>query len=112
MTASPLLRAGTFDLKVVPPRLPQPPPEQDERARERAEDATLRARAVPRRALRPNRVSKPLLEHVVVLIRRRIGGNHACERSVAHWGEKLENIRDLRFFGEDRGRVTRDRVRT
>ena len=54
MTTTPLLRAGTFDLKVAPPRLPQPPPEQDERARERAEDPTLRAGAVPRRALRPD----------------------------------------------------------
>ena len=54
MTATPLLRAGAFDLKVVPPRLPQPPLEKDERPWERAEDAALSTGAVPRRALRPH----------------------------------------------------------
>ena len=54
MIATPLLRARTFDLKVIPLGLPQPLPEQDKRTRKRAEDSTLRAGAVPRRALRPN----------------------------------------------------------
>ncbi len=112
MTATPPLRAGTLNLIVVPLRLPEPPPEQDERARERAEDAALRAGAVPRRALRPDRVLKPLQQHVVVLVRRRIRGNYAREHSGAHGREELENVWDLGFFGEDDGCMASGRVRT
>ena len=47
MMATPLFRARTLHLKIVPPRLPQPPPELEERPRERAENATFRSGAVP-----------------------------------------------------------------
>ena len=67
MTATPLLRARTFDLIVVQPQSPQPPPQQDERACDRAEDAVMCAGTVLRRALRLDRVLKSLLQHVVVL---------------------------------------------
>jgi len=112
MTATPLRRTRTLHLKVVPSRLPQPPPEQDERARERAEDATFRSSAVPRRALRPHRVLKPCLQHVVVLVRRRISGNYARECSGAHWREELEDVWDLGLLGEDDGCVAGGRVGT
>jgi hypothetical protein len=110
MAATPLLRARTFDLTVIPPQLPQPPPEQDERAWERAEDAAPRAGTVQRRALCPDRVLKPFLQHysIVVLVRHRIRGNYVRERSGAHGREELE---DLGFF-VDGGRVAGGRDRT
>ena len=112
MTVTPPLRTRAFDLIVIPPRLPQPPPQQDEWARERAEDAAPRADAVPRRALRPDRALKPLLQHVVILVRRRICGNYARERSGAHGREELEDERDLGFLREYRRCVASTRVRT
>ena len=95
MTATPLHCTRSLHLKVVPSWLPKPPPELDERARERAEDATFRSSAVPRRALRPHRVLKPCLQHVVVLVRCGIGGNYAREYSGADWREELEDVWDL-----------------
>jgi hypothetical protein len=112
MTATPLLRARTLDLKVVPPRLPQPPPEQDKRARECAEDTAACTDAVPRRALRPHRVVKPRLQHIVVLVRRRFRGNYAGECSGSYWREELEDVWDLGLFREDDGCVASGRVRT
>ena len=112
ITATPLFRARTLDLKVVPPRLPQPPPEQNKRARECAEDTATCTDAVPRGALRPHRVFKPRLQHIVVLVRRRFGGNYARECSRSHWREELEYVWDLGLFREDDGCVASGRVRT
>ena len=112
MMATPLFRARTLHLKIVPPRLPQPPPELKERARERAENATFRSGAVPRRALRPHRVLEPRLQHVVVLVRCRVSGHYARECSGAQWREELEDVWDLGLFGEDDGCVPGGRVGT
>ncbi len=112
MTATPLLRAGTFDLEVIPAGLTQPPPKLAKRSWEGAEDAALRADAIPRCALRPDCILQPVLQHVVVLVRRCVLRRHAREHPCAHGREEFENVWGLGFFGVDDGRVSSGRVRT
>jgi hypothetical protein len=112
MTAPPLLRAGTFDLEILPTGFSQPQPELEKGSRERAEDPTACTDAVPRCALRPDCIFEAGLQHVVVLVRRRVLRRYARKHSGAHGREKIENVRGLRFFGVDDGCVTGGRVRT
>jgi len=57
-------------------------------------------------------VVEPPLQHVIVPVRRGVRGRHACERSRAHGLQGLQEVWDLRLFGEDHGGVSRAHIRT
>jgi len=112
IAAAPLIRTRAHDLIILPAHPPQPPHEQHERTRKRAEDAATPAGAVPRRALRPDGVVEPPLQHVIVPVRRGVRGRDACEHARAHGLQELQEVRDLGLFGEDDGGVSRARIWT
>ena len=92
MAAAPLFRAGALYLMVLPAQRSQPPPELHERTWEHTENAPAATGAIPRSALRPRRVLEPLLQHVVVPVRRRIGRRHAVEHSGPQGLKELEEV--------------------